>query len=59
MSASAVSRCSIGSGRFVGYRGTGRDVTAEVFAEAELRQAKDHAEAASRDQVGIPRHDEP
>lgn len=37
-----------GNGRFVGYRGTGRDVTADVVAEAELRQAKDHAEAANR-----------
>jgi len=35
-------------GRFAGYRGTGRDVTAAVEAEAELRQAKEQAEAASR-----------
>ena len=35
-------------GRFVGYRGTGRDITAQVRAEGELRQAKEDAEAASR-----------
>ncbi len=34
------------SGRFVGYRGTGRDVTLEVEAEAEVRQAKERAEQA-------------
>ena len=33
-------------GKFLGYRGTGRDVTAEVEAEAELREAKDRAEQA-------------
>jgi signal transduction histidine kinase len=36
------------TGGFAGYRGTGRDVTAAVEAEAELRQAKEQAEAASR-----------
>ena len=36
------------SGRFVGYRGTGRDITADVEAARELEMAKDHAEAASR-----------
>ncbi len=35
-------------GHFTGYRGTGRDVTEEVLAERELRDAKDRAEAASR-----------
>ena len=35
-------------GRFLGYRGSGRDITQAVKAEAELRQAKDQAEAASR-----------
>jgi PAS domain S-box-containing protein len=35
-----------GSGVFVGYRGIGRDVTATVAAEAELREAKDRAEQA-------------
>jgi PAS domain S-box-containing protein len=35
-------------GRFLGYRGSGRDITHEVQAEAELRQAKEQAEAASR-----------
>ena len=33
-------------GDFLGYRGTGRDITAEVAAEAELRNAKDRAEQA-------------
>ena len=36
------------SGAFLGYRGTGRDVTAEVEAEQELRVAKERAETASR-----------
>ena len=36
------------AGRFAGYRGTGRDITAAVQAEAELRQAKEQAEAANR-----------
>ena len=36
------------AGRFTGYRGTGRDITATVQVEAELRQAKEQAEAASR-----------
>jgi len=36
------------AGRFIGYRGTGRDVTARMQAQAELREAKDQAEAASR-----------
>lgn len=35
-------------GQFVGYRGTGRDVTAEVAAERDLRDARDRAEAANR-----------
>jgi two-component system cell cycle sensor histidine kinase PleC len=35
-------------GRFLGYRGTARDVTAEVRVAEELRRAKDAAEAASR-----------
>ena len=35
-------------GVFIGYRGTGRDVTARMRAEAELREAKELAEAASR-----------
>jgi PAS domain S-box-containing protein len=34
-------------GRFVGYRGTGRDVTAEIRAERSLREAKEAAEAAN------------
>jgi len=34
-------------GRFVGYRGTARDVTAQVFAERRLRDAKIAAEAAN------------
>ena len=33
-------------GGFLGYRGTGRDVTAKVVAAAELRQAKERAEQA-------------
>jgi PAS domain S-box-containing protein len=35
-------------GNFVGYRGTGRDVTEQRLAEAGLREAKATAEAASR-----------
>ena len=35
-------------GTFTGYRGTGRDVTAQVIAERDLTQAKQAAEAASR-----------
>ncbi len=36
------------AGAFLGYRGTGRDITAEVEAEEELAAAKERAEAASR-----------
>jgi signal transduction histidine kinase len=36
------------NGGFLGYRGTGRDVTAEVEAEHELQRAKEDAEAANR-----------
>ncbi len=36
------------SGAFLGYRGTGRDITAEVETEAELLLAKEHAETGSR-----------
>ena len=36
------------SGAFLGYRGTGRDITAEVKTEAELLHAKERAETASR-----------
>ena len=36
------------SGRFLGYRGTGRDITVQVQAERALRDAKDVAESASR-----------
>ncbi len=35
------------AGRFVGYRGTARDITQQVRAERELRQAKEDAEAAN------------
>ena len=35
-------------GNFTGYRGTGRDVTAEVEAAQELELAKERAETASR-----------
>jgi signal transduction histidine kinase len=35
-------------GGFAGYRGTGRDVTAEVEAAQELQRAKERAEEASR-----------
>ena len=35
------------AGGFVGYRGTGRDITAMVEAEAELRRSKEQAEASS------------
>src|SRR6185437_3135395 len=34
-------------GRFAGYRGTARDVTKQVHAEASLRDAKEAAEAAN------------
>jgi PAS domain S-box-containing protein len=37
-----------GSGRFLGYRGTTRDVTEEILAERGLREAKTAAEAANR-----------
>jgi signal transduction histidine kinase len=33
---------------FVGYRGTGRDVTSDVMAARELELSKEHAESASR-----------
>jgi two-component system cell cycle sensor histidine kinase PleC len=36
-----------GSDRFIGYRGTARDVTAQVTAETRLRDAKMAAEAAN------------
>ncbi len=36
------------NGNFAGYRGTGRDVTAEVEAERQLRDARDRAEAANK-----------
>ena len=35
-------------GEFLGYRGTGTNVTAEVEAQTELRKAKEEAEIASR-----------
>ncbi len=34
-------------GRFVGYRGTARDITRQVLAERSLRDAKEAAEAAN------------
>ena len=37
-----------GNGTFLGYIGTGRDITADVEAAEELRRAKEHAEAANR-----------
>ena len=36
------------AGNFLGYRGTGRDITPDVEAAKELRVAKDRAEAANR-----------
>jgi PAS domain S-box-containing protein len=36
------------SGGFLGYRGTGRDITHQIRAEEALRQAKEEAEAANR-----------
>ena len=36
------------SGVFIGYRGTGRDITAEVEAAEVMRLAKEQAEAANR-----------
>jgi PAS domain S-box-containing protein len=35
------------SGRFLGYRGTARDITRQVEAERSLREAKDAAETAN------------
>jgi PAS domain S-box-containing protein len=35
------------SGRFLGYRGTARDITRQVLAERNLRDAKEAAEAAN------------
>jgi PAS domain S-box-containing protein len=35
------------SGRFLGYRGTARDITEQVRAERNLREAKEAAEAAN------------
>jgi signal transduction histidine kinase len=34
-------------GQFLGYRGTGRDITKQVFAERSLRDAKEAAETAN------------
>ncbi|HEV2551990.1 MAG TPA: ATP-binding protein [Stellaceae bacterium] len=36
------------AGVFLGYRGTGRDITAQIEGEDALKHAKDAAEAASR-----------
>jgi len=36
-----------GTGRFIGYRGTGADITDRKNAEAALRQAKEEAESAN------------
>jgi PAS domain S-box-containing protein len=35
------------AGRFLGYRGTGRDISTQVHAERSLREAKEAAEAAN------------
>jgi PAS domain S-box-containing protein len=35
------------AGRFLGYRGTGRDITPQIRAENSLREAKESAEAAN------------
>lgn len=35
-------------GSFTGYRGTGRDITAQIQADQDLQQAKDRVELASR-----------
>ena len=35
-------------GKFLGYRGTGRDVTQQIRAESGLREAKEAAEAANQ-----------
>jgi PAS domain S-box-containing protein len=35
------------AGQFLGYRGTGRDVTAKVESEAALRRSRDEAEASN------------
>ena len=44
---------------FVGYRGTGRDVTSDVMAARELELAKEHAETRKPGEVGVPRQHEP
>jgi PAS domain S-box-containing protein len=36
-----------GDGKFVGYRGTGRDITHQIRAESGMREAKEAAEAAN------------
>jgi PAS domain S-box-containing protein len=36
------------SGRFLGYRGTARDITEQMLADRSLRDAKEAAEAANR-----------
>ena len=45
-SASTATRCFDDAGRFTGYRGIGRDITAQIEAEQELEQAKERAEQA-------------
>src|SRR5262249_58723437 len=42
------------AGQFVGYRGTGRDVTEVIHAEQRLREAKTHAKAAKPPQPPVP-----
>jgi PAS domain S-box-containing protein len=45
------------AGRFIGYRGTARDITGKVLAERALRDAKAAAEAPR--QIAVPRQYEP
>ncbi len=45
------------AGTFLGYHGTGRDVTADVEAAEELRRAIEQAEAANRANMHLAHHD--
>lgn len=44
------------NGRFLGHRGTVRDITAEVLAENQLKEAKERAEESSRSKSDFLAH---